>query len=102
MKQFTHMADPARVASLARRYPDVARQEHHKPAHGLFTLHFNNKKRQLPSYQSFDCEGVCYSDGTVHLNTHDYWQREFASLREMRTALEEYGDCVITWVGGEQ
>jgi hypothetical protein len=45
---------------------------------------------------------VCYSDGTVHLNTHDYWQREFASLREMRTALEEFGDCVITWVGGEQ
>lgn len=102
MKPFRYQASTEQLASLARHYPGLVKQEHRRPARGMFLLHFDNKKRQLSGYQSHECEGVLYSSGVVHLNTHAFPIREFATLSEMREMLEEHGECSITWLESEK
>lgn len=98
MRPFVHRADSAKLATLARQYPDLVVSEHRRPVRGMFSLHFNNKKKQLGGYQSHDCEGVLFSDGKTYLNTNALLQREFYSFTEMKDYLEDYGDCVINWL----
>lgn len=98
MKPFRYKATTEQLASLPRRYPDLIVQEHRKPARGMFTLHFNNKKKQLGGYQSHDCEGVLFSDGKTYLNTNAFLQREFHTFTEMQEYLEEYGEHEVTWL----
>lgn len=69
----------------------------------LFTVQCDNRKRQLGGQlHKIECEGTCYSNGLVHLNTLALPQREFETMRDLRLFLRDYGDYQITFDGEEQ
>lgn len=68
------------------------------PTRGMFFLTCNNRKKQFSGFVSIECEGTRYSNGYVHLNTQALPIREYVTLTDMQTALEEYGDVKIRWM----
>lgn len=64
---------------------------------GLFTIAFNNRKKQGRGFQSHTCQGSLYGEtGHVHLDTDVLPNNTFHSMQEMVDCLEEFGDCLIT------
>lgn len=102
-RPFVPILPSERAASLRQHLMEqvpayqAALQEQPVPKHGMFTLTFNNRKKQGRGYRSEECMGVLYPEGNVHINTNAFHVREFGSLSEMREALEEWGDCWIRW-----
>lgn len=63
---------------------------------GLFTLSFNNRRRQgTQGLQTQECQGSLYDSGHVHLDTELLQVRDFLSIQQMIDYLHEYGDCAI-------
>ena len=91
-----------RREAIQRLAPQPQVQPQEPPKRGMFLLSCNNRRRQIGGYQAVDCEGTLYSDGYVHLNTTALPIREYTTLFEMRDVLEACGDCVVTWLGGEE
>lgn len=64
---------------------------------GLFTISFNNRKKQGRGLQSHTCQGSLYDSGHVHIDTDVLPNNNtFHSVQEMVEYLEEFGDCMIT------
>jgi len=64
-----------------------------------FVVTFNNrKKRGAYPAQSHTAEGCVATNGEVAIFTDDFHRRGFRSVSEMCSALEEYGDCNVSWV----
>lgn len=64
---------------------------------GLFTVTFNNRRRQgTQGLQTHECQGSLYDEtGHVHLDTELLQVRDFLSIKQMIEHLQEYGDCFI-------
>jgi hypothetical protein len=76
--------------------PEVLSPELLKP--GFFTISFNNKKRQgTQGLQTHTCQGALFEDtGHVHLDTSVLQVRDFTSLGQATSYLEQFGDWTIT------
>ena len=93
-------ANDEQIRQLMMRVPAyVAVQEQPVPKYGMFHLNFNNRKKQGRGYKTEECMGALYPDGLVHINTTAFPTREFATMGEMREALEEWGDCWVRFEG---
>ncbi len=91
------------IRALMMQVPAFAAiQEQPTPKYGMFYLTFNNRKKQGRGYQSHECMGALYPEGNVHINTKAFHIREFATMGEMREALEEWGDCWVRFEGVKQ
>ena len=63
---------------------------------GLFTISFNNRKKQgKQGLQSHMSQGVLYHSGHVNLDTPLLQVTTFLSIKQMVDYLEEFGDCAI-------
>lgn len=64
---------------------------------GLFTVVFNNRRRQgMQGLQTHECQGSLYDSGHTHLDTQLLQVRDFLSIQQMMEYLREFGDCMIT------
>lgn len=63
---------------------------------GLFSVTFNNRKRQgKQGLQAHMSQGVLYHSGHVNLDTPLLPVVTFLSIQQMVDYLEEFGDCAI-------
>jgi len=64
-----------------------------------FVVVFNNRKHHgAHPIQSHTAEGCVSTDGEVAIFTENFNRRGFRSMSEMVGALEQYGDCSISWI----
>lgn len=88
-QQQDNMKDWAEGAILEMQ-PDIG--------YGFFIVQFDNRKRRGRNpVKHYEAWGSMYPGGHVHIDTEDLRQRDFASMREMRDYLSQFGCCDVEW-----